>query len=171
MTPWTTLWVRRCRSSLTTLFREPDSTSGATVAEFALGLPILFGAVFGIIELGRFGYTHAALYHAAQETTRWAIVNPINLAGGETQAEYEARLSAEAQSNLILISAGNVATVTASAPESGQNDKTRNISIAISFQYEPLMPYVISGPIVVTTASQAFIADEDGRGSLVGAAD
>jgi len=159
-------WARRWPSRLRGLFRGPDSTSGATVAEFALGLPVLFGLMFGVMELGRFGFTHAALYHAAQETTRWAIVNPIDSASGETQAEYEARLSAQAHSELLLISAGNVATVTAAAPESGLNDKTRNISIAISYQYDPMMPYVFSGPIIISTASQAFIAEEDGAGIL-----
>jgi Flp pilus assembly protein TadG len=86
-------------------FRGPESDSGVTLVEFAIGLPVLFGLVFGIMELGRFGFTHASLYHAAQETTRWAIVNPIDFANGETQAQYEARLSTEANRNLILISA------------------------------------------------------------------
>jgi Flp pilus assembly protein TadG len=145
-------------------FRGPESDSGVTLVEFAIGLPVLFGLVFGIMELGRFGFTHASLYHAAQETTRWAIVNPIDFANGETQAQYEARLSTEANRNLILISAGNMATVTASAPESGLNDKTRNISVAINYQYDPMMPFVFWGTINLSVASQAFIAEEDGEG-------
>ena len=159
-------WTRRWPSRLRGMFSGPDSTSGATIAEFALGLPVLFGLMFGVMELGRFGFTHAALYHAAQEATRWAIVNPIDLANDETQAQYEARLSAAALSKLTLISAGNVATVTATAPESGLNDKTRNISVAINYQYDPMMPYVFWGPITISAASQAFIAEEDGAGIL-----
>jgi hypothetical protein len=160
-------WTRWTSAKLAGLFHGPQSTGGATVAEFAIGLPILFGLVFGIMELGRFGFTHAGLYYAAQQTTRWALVNPIDAEGGETQAEYESRLQAAAQQRLTLISNGHAATVVATAPESPLNDKTRDISIAITFRYEPMMPFV-PGPIDLSVASMAFIADEDSEGLLTG---
>ena len=47
---------------------------GSAAVSFGFGIPVVLSAIFGTIELGRLGFTQAALQYAAEEATRYAIV-------------------------------------------------------------------------------------------------
>jgi Flp pilus assembly protein TadG len=47
---------------------------GNTLTEFALVLPFMLAAIFGVIEFGRALYTYHFVSYAAREASRWASV-------------------------------------------------------------------------------------------------
>jgi Flp pilus assembly protein TadG len=47
---------------------------GSTLTEFALVLPLLVAAMFGVIDFGRALYTYHFVSDAAREASRWASV-------------------------------------------------------------------------------------------------
>ena len=58
-------------------FRRDRRASMAV--EFAFIGPVILGMLFGVIEFGRLAYTQSTLNFAAEETTRFAIVNGGNV--------------------------------------------------------------------------------------------
>lgn len=61
------------------LRRFHDSTSGQSLAEFALVLPMLLLVFMGIFEFGRFYYTRLTLQHAVREATRYAVTGQVQV--------------------------------------------------------------------------------------------
>lgn len=53
---------------------RPSRSSGQSLVEFALVLPIFLLMIFGIIDLGRFVYMNSTVSQAAREATRVASV-------------------------------------------------------------------------------------------------
>lgn len=59
------------------------NTSGQSLVEFAIVLPLLLLVFLGIFEFGRFYFTKLTLQHAVREATRFAIMGNV-LADPET---------------------------------------------------------------------------------------
>ncbi len=55
------------------LLRRGRSSSGQSLVEFVLVVPILFLLLFGIMEFGRYFYTRLTLRQAVAEAARYAI--------------------------------------------------------------------------------------------------
>ena len=66
------------------------NTSGQSLVEFAIVLPLLLLVFFGIFEFGRFYFTKLTLQHAVREATRFAITGNV-LADPETGDRWTAR--------------------------------------------------------------------------------
>jgi Flp pilus assembly protein TadG len=128
--------------------------------EFAIGLPVFLALLFGVMEGGRAIFTQAVLFYAAEEATRWAIVNGQDTEGGETLVQYEARIETYARDQLILISPDQTSTAAATAP-TNPVDNTRTISVTLTYNYQLLLPYVGSatGPIQMSATSSGFLAE------------
>jgi Flp pilus assembly protein TadG len=148
------------RSLLARFFRGPLSRAGSTAVEFAVGLPIFLSMLFGVMEGGRALFTQAVLFYAAQEATRWAVVNPRDVDGGETLADYEARIKTYAQSKIILISSNKTVAIPTTSPED-PIDNTRTITVTVNYQFDWMMPFVsaATGPITLTANSSGFLAE------------
>lgn len=67
----------------TSLRRMRRNTSGQSLVEFAIVLPLLLLVFLGIFEFGRFYFTKLTLQHAVREATRFAITGNV-LADPET---------------------------------------------------------------------------------------
>lgn len=57
-----------------------NSERGATIAEFAVVALFFFMLIFGVIEFGRFLYTHNALTDAARRGARYAVIHTAEVA-------------------------------------------------------------------------------------------
>ena len=57
--------------------------NGSAVIEFAILAPPLVLFLFGMIEFSRYAYTQSALNFAAEEATRFAVVNGGNVTNDE----------------------------------------------------------------------------------------
>lgn len=122
---------------------------GAATVELALTLPLFLAAVFGIVEISRLIYTQAALSYAAEEATRYAVVNEGNVTTAEIEAYAAARLIGVIDSNTAVFSA--VAPVD---PVSN----TALFTVRVSYPYEFMLPYVSDGAITLSAASTGFLA-------------
>ncbi len=122
---------------------------GALAVEFALGVPIILSAIFGTIELGRLGFTQAALQHAAEEATRFAIVRD----GQITPADIEAF----AATKLTGVFNREAAIVTATAPIDPVTG-TSLFSVQVNYQYRFILPFLPSNGIQLSGNSSGFIA-------------
>jgi len=80
------------------------STSGQSLAEFALVLPVLLLVFMGIFEFGRFYYTRLTLQHAVREATRYAIT-------GQTQTDPETGEPISRASSIVNVILANTATL------------------------------------------------------------
>ncbi len=152
--------------SLARLFRGPDSESGVTAVEFALAAGIFLSLLLGVIELGRFSFTQAMLFYAAEEGTRWAVVNPPPpaSASAEDQTAYENQLKDFIKTKVAL--AGLIDTEGVDAiidPDITNNvDNTRWVDIQVRYTFTFLMPFMGGlGPIQINADSTGFLAEEE----------
>lgn len=122
---------------------------GVLSVEFALAVPIILTTVFGAIEFGRLGFTKAALQHAAEEATRFAIVRE----GQVTPAEIEAF----AASKLTGVFDREAAVITAAAPIDPVTG-TSLLSVQVNYQYEYILPFLPQEGIELSGSSSGFIA-------------
>jgi Flp pilus assembly protein TadG len=139
-------WIRPLAKCLGRLRHE---TRGALAVEFALGIPVILSAVFGAMELGRLGFTQAALQHAAEEATRFAIVRE----GQITPEDIEIF----AASKLTGVFDREAAIVSAAAPIDPATG-TSLLSVQVNYQYQFLLPFLPTEGIQLTGNSSGFIA-------------
>jgi Flp pilus assembly protein TadG len=64
----------------------PNKHRGNTLTEFALVIPFLLAAIFGVIEFGRALYAYHFVSEAAREASRWASVRGHNCGNAYPQA-------------------------------------------------------------------------------------
>jgi Flp pilus assembly protein TadG len=60
-----------------------DRRGGAAI-EFAILAPVLFGILFGIVEMGRMFYVRQALEYATEQAARYYMLNPTTDSGSVT---------------------------------------------------------------------------------------
>ncbi len=143
------------------LWRRAACETGATVVEFAMVAPLLFGLLFGVIEFGRAVYTQGALAYAAHEATRWALVNtpPLDGSGNPDYTLYQTQIEQEALKNLVLVSPLKTNPVTAISTPQAQN--TRDVTVTMNYTYEVLLPFLKGtvGPFDMSYTSRGFLAE------------
>lgn len=129
--------------------RIARDSSGSIAVPFALGLPIALTAVFGMIELGRLGFTQAALQYAASEATRYAIVGT-----GQVSTED---IESYAASKLNGVIDRDIAVITAVAPLDPVTG-TSLISVEASYEYRFILPFLPVDGITLSGSSRGFLA-------------
>jgi len=157
---------RPLRPALGRLFRGPESESGVTAVEFALAAGIFLSLLLGVIELGRFAFTQSMLFYAAEEGTRWAVVNPpppIDASQAEQDA-YEAELKDYIKSKVALAGLidGEGVEATIEPDITNNADNTRWVDIQVRYTFNFLMPFFGGmGPVVIDADSTGFLAEEE----------
>ena len=124
--------------------------SGVTVLEFALSAPFTLMMLLGIIEFGRAIFTYGMMLFAAEEATRWAIVNY-----DATPSQIEAR--AAAAIDLAILKEN--ATIVATNPIDPAS-QTRNVSVTVTYDFQASLPFVNVGQIPLTAVSEGFISEQ-----------
>jgi len=136
---------------LTTRCRRLASSSGQSIVELAIAMPILLGLVIGIFEFGRAWNVRQVTTNAAREGARMAVIP------GEDPLVVEARV------NDRLTNAGldpGLATVTITNMVANVGDDT-SVQVDYPFQFTFIGPVVdlmggggaIPGSINMTTTS------------------
>ena len=123
------------------------SESGAIMVEFALIAPVLFTMTFGIVEFGRAAFTQGVLLYAAEEATRYAIVN-YNATATEVKQV--------AASKFLPINPKNMKSFTVTAPLD-PDDQTRLVTVSMTYQFDFLLPF---GSITLSSNSKGFITED-----------
>lgn len=140
-----TVWYpkKRCRVPSQRTSRRRNfrrNSSGQSLVEFALVLPMLLLLFFGIFEFGRFYFTKLTLQHAVREATRFAVTgnvlidpqsgDPMDRSGSITEVILENTKDLEVDLDGISISP---------ADGGGPGDIVR---VAIDFRYDLSLPLI-----------------------------
>lgn len=135
------------RAAVRRLRRLAGDRSGVTAVEFALVAPVLIAMVVGVIELARAGYTQGVVSFAAEEATRFAMVN-------YTVSEADVRQLAE--DCLLGINPERIDAIVVTGPVDPV-DNTRAISVEVGYSFEFLMPYLPDGIVRLVGRSRGFL--------------
>lgn len=146
------------RIRLFRLFRGPDSEAGVSAVEFALVAPIFLTMVLGIVDLGRAGFAQAVMFKAAQETSRWTVVNPRDRTNGETADQYAIRIKNFTNSRLGVLT-DSTPTVSP-VPAIDDPTQTTTVNLTITYDFDWIMPFVTGGSTTFTSHSNGFIVED-----------
>ena len=129
---------------------------GVAAVELALTFPLYLSMIFLVIEFARIAFTQIVVLHAAEETTRYALVN-FNATTLDLQTF--------AKDALVLIDPDNLSTVVITAP-TDDTDQTRMFTVQIQYLYAPVVPihHFLPGASAegfnISGASRGFITQE-----------
>ncbi len=115
-------------------------SSGQSLVEFALVLPLLLLMFFGIFEFGRFYYTKITLQHAVREATRFAVT-------GNTLIDPETGEPVDRAGSIVRVILYNTRNLDVSvdgisispADGGGPEDIVR---VAVDFRYDLSLPLI-----------------------------
>lgn len=120
---------------------------GISAVEFAFIAPVLLGLLFGIIEFGRVAYTQGVVSFAAEEATRYAVVN---------YAITEEEVRQLAEDCLLGIDPDRIDAIVVTGPVDPV-DNTRAISVEVNYNFEWLLPYLPDGIVTLVGSSRGFL--------------
>lgn len=140
--------------SLTKKFYRPllrrfaRQEEGVAALEFGLVAPIFIVAFLGVLELGRIGFTAAALHYAAEEGTRYAIVR-MGTADAETIQTF-------ANQRLVGVVDGQTAVITTTMPVD-EVSGSQIISVRVEMEYQPWFSFIMP-EFTLSGQSEGFLA-------------
>lgn len=98
--------------------------------EFAFTLPIYLVSIILLVEVARLVYTQSVVLYAAEEATRYALVN------------YDATSSdiqTVASDKLLGLDPNNLTAIIVTSPVD-PDDHTKLVTVEVRYQYVPLLP-------------------------------
>ena len=122
-------------------------SKGAGMVEFALTAPIFLMFLFALMELGRIAFTQGILMYAAEEATRYAIVNY-----GATSDQ----IKQEVLNHIVTLNPGQITALVVTGPID-PTDKTQLVTVQIDYRYQFVFPLLPSTPFVMSGSSKGFI--------------
>ena len=131
----------KTRRSLFSRFAR--SEDGVAALEFGI-----FAVLLGVMELGRIGFTAAALHYAAEEGTRYAIVR-MGTATNET-------IQAHTSERLIGVVDGKTAVITTTTPTDAVSG-SKVVSVRVEMEYQPWISFIVP-TFKLTGESKGFLA-------------
>lgn len=129
------------------LRRLAADRSGLSAVEFGLLAPVFLALVLGVIELGRAAYTQGVVSFAAQEATRYAVVN---------YAISEEEVRDLTKDCLLGIDRNRINAIVVTGPINPV-DNTRTISVSVSYNFAFLLPFLPEGTIPISGTSSGFL--------------
>ena len=91
--------------------RAARDEAGNVIIEFALGLPILFLLMVGLLDLGNFGLQKSAMLQGAREGAQYGIVAYSESANINTTAQDATGLTGVTATNTVFCECATGATV------------------------------------------------------------
>jgi hypothetical protein len=120
---------------------------GITAVEFALMAPVFLTLFFGVIELGRAAYTQGVVSFAAEEATRYAVVNY------DISEQEVVDLTEDC---LLGVDRDRINAIVVTGPINPA-DNTRTISVEVSYNFEFLLPFLPGDTITISGNSRGFL--------------
>lgn len=120
---------------------------GATAVEFAIVMPIFLAMVLGVVEISRAMWIKATMQYAAEQTTRYFMVN-----NNKTTAELETYAQARF---LELGMASIVASVTYTATQDTSTDPD-NMTITLTYSFEALVSFIPVPDVTLSATANVY---------------
>lgn len=124
---------------------------GSTLVEGALTLTVLLMVVFGIMDFGRLVWWRTMLADAAREGSRYASMRGSTV----TQPATAADVTTDVKKSIggMDTSALNVSTTW-----NPNNQPGSTVQVTVSYNFSPLVPYIPSSLITLTSTSAYTIS-------------
>lgn len=119
---------------------------GVSVVEFAIAIPVALMMLFAVVEFGRAIFSQVVLLYAAEEATRWGIVN------------YDAtpdQIQDYARTKISLASLQDSAVIVATNPED-PTTLVRTVNVSITAPFQLAIPFGNLAPITLGANSDGF---------------
>jgi Flp pilus assembly protein TadG len=132
---------------------------GAELVELALSAPILFGLVFGLMQICLAFYTYEYISELAREGARYAAVHgpscetSASVSCSATAASVNAYVTGLANFNL----GGGSMTVSTTYPGTGGELVSNPVVVKITYAFPYKIPYIKSTTLTMTSTSQMTI--------------
>lgn len=120
---------------------------GVSAVEFSLLAPALLGLIFGVIEVGRAAYTQGVVSFAAEEATRYAVVNY------DISEEQVRDLTEDC---LLGVDRNRINAIVVTGPINPA-DNTRTISVEVSYNFQFLLPFLPMDSVTISGSSRGFL--------------
>jgi Flp pilus assembly protein TadG len=120
------------------------SERGAAALEFAIGAPVLFTLVFGILQVGVLFYASAGLRQGVNEAARYATIYP---------APTDAQIKAKVLEKAFGLQASGISGPTVTRGVSGG---VTYVDISVTYTAPLSIPIVPLPPITMTNTRRAF---------------
>jgi Flp pilus assembly protein TadG len=120
----------------------PRATKGQSLVEFGLIVMVLLLIVVGVIDLGRVIYSYSAIFNAAREGARYAILS-------DPESLDTAGITAAAKQHIVGLDPANVHVTMTTIPDSsdldgdGDTDETLQIRVTVSTSFSASTPLTI----------------------------
>jgi Flp pilus assembly protein TadG len=119
--------------ALRRVLRLPADEAGTAAIEFAVVLPVFLAMLYGLLELGHYGYTTIALSDAARDGARWAMVRGASSAAPATASD----ITNFVRGRIAMLDPAQV-TVT---PSFTPNNKPGSVvNVQVSYAFAPFLP-------------------------------
>lgn len=135
------------RAALRGLRRLWGDRRAVSTLEFALLAPVFLGLVVGAVEMGRAAYTQGVVSFAAEEATRYAVVN-YNITEEEVRDVTE--------DCLLGLDPDRINAIVVTGPIDPV-DNTRTISVEVSYDFQFTLPLMPDSVMAITGTSRGFL--------------
>lgn len=132
--------------------RSVSRQQGSVIVEMSIGIPVLIILAIGMIDLGRGIAARAALGHAARAAVRYASVRSTTSDDPVTTSKVQTYVR-----NHVEGLDPSMITVTPSW--SPNNTRGATVHVALSYPFEPIVPFIPVDSIWLTTSSEAIISN------------
>jgi Flp pilus assembly protein TadG len=122
---------------------------GSTILEGALCLTVFLMIVFGTIDFGRMVFAYNFVSYAAREATRYAAVH--GTAHAVTNDDITTFVTREA----IALDSSAMTVTTSWTPDHSAGS---TVQVRIQYSFTPLLPYVPSGTVRLSSTSKMLIS-------------
>lgn len=126
--------------------RRRQRQRGAAFLEAALTMTVFLTILFGIMDFGRLVWWDTMLADAAREGSRYASMRGSSVTHPATASD----VTADVKSTIVAMdtSAMNVSTTW-----SPNNKPGSTVSVTVTYPFSPLVPYIPTGTITLTSTS------------------
>lgn len=140
------------------LARLRRDDSGATIVEFALLLPVIFGTFLGVLQVGLSTFAYNSLRNVTAEASRYALVEYQN--GREMDPEFAAL---DAKINEIAPGYGletDRLDVDVTRPDVQRVDGAIELQISVTYEVRSLLPFLGQEGFYTNYTRPLFLIDE-----------
>jgi Flp pilus assembly protein TadG len=127
--------------------KQKSSTSGQSLVEIGLVLPVLLLLVFAFLDLGRAVYYYSTIGNAVREGARYASVRPLDLQGSSTDQD-EVKDVVQKYSIAVAIDPSSI-----TFPVSADDDY---VKVKATYAFDPVTPFVKT--LTLTSESRMMLA-------------
>ncbi|PYT11574.1 MAG: hypothetical protein DMG59_26010 [Acidobacteria bacterium] len=142
--------LRATRISRATLNRRKGQR-GSTLVEGALCFTVFLMILFGTIDFGRAVFAYNFTSYAAREGARYAIVRGQSSGHAASADDITNYIKREA----VGLDPGAITVNTTWSPD---NNTGSTVQIQVQYAFQPIVPYMPSGPLSFSTTSRMLIS-------------